>query len=178
MIRKAELHSKIQNDHYEQYKFEPKINNLSRQLASTTRVSTYQDEFRAKKKLRAQESVAELQKICSFSPKVNSFKRFGEVESRYRQGENIVGDIERSRIEKKIVMEGLRRENEVKVLGKCTFKPKSIMRVRSESTIQVKGTERFHELRIMAKRQQFDREEREKKLLHRDSTRELIYSPS
>ena len=178
LARKQELQDKLHNEHYDQYKFEPEINTLSRQLARSTNMTSYQDDSRAKKKLRAQASVAELQKICSFSPRINSPKRFSEVSSRYKQGDNIIGAIEKSRQEKQKASESLRKEGEVEELSRCTFKPKSLSKIRSESAIPVKGTDRFHELRSMAKKQQFDQAEREKKLLYRDSTRELCYSPN
>jgi hypothetical protein len=44
--------------------------------------------------------VAELEKLCSFSPRINSPKRFSTVNSYYKQGENILEKIENTRKEK------------------------------------------------------------------------------
>ena len=176
LARKQEVQEKIHNEHYDHYKFEPVINTLSRELVRSTDMNSYQDESRAKKKLQAQASVAELQRICSFSPKINTPKRFLEVTSKYKQGENISGAIEKARQEKRKETERVRKEIEVEEFSKCTFKPRSLSKIRSDSAIKVKGTERFHELRKMAKEQQLNQTEREKKLLYRDTTRDLCYS--
>jgi hypothetical protein len=175
--KKNKLHEKLQSEHYEQYSFEPKINPLSRQLAKTTNLSNYQEDLRNKKKIKAQASVAELQKICSFSPKLHSPSRYSEVVSAYRQGENIVARIQKTQIEKNRLITNVKKEEEVENMSQCTFKPKTISRIRSDSSIKVKGVDRFNELRTMAKKQQYDKQVMEKKLLYRDCTRELVYTP-
>ena len=147
-------------------------------MAKSTSILSYQDEIRAKKKLQAQASVAELQKICCFSPRINSPRRYSGLVSKYKQGENILGSIEKEKNAKNKIIDNIKKEKEVEILNSCTFKPKSLSRIRSDSNIQVKGAERFHEIRDMAKKQQYDKEEREKKLLYKDYTRDLVYSPN
>lgn len=150
---------------------------MSRQLGQSSNLSNSQEETRAKKKLKAQASVAELEKLCSFSPRINSPKRFSTVNSYYKQGENILEKIENTRKEKISMISDIKTAEEQEKNQICTFKPKTLPRIRSDSNIQVKGTDRFHELRGMARKQQIDKEQREKKLLYRGLIRDLIYSP-
>lgn len=178
MNKKKQLNDKIHNDHYDKYTFEPEINPLSRQLAKTTNLPSYQEEMRTKKKMQAQASVAELQKICSFNPIINSPKRYSAVVSHYKQGGNVLGDIEKARKDKQKTLEMIKKENEVEKFSSYTFRPKGLSRVKSESHVEVKGADRFHELRNMAKKQQIEKDEREKKVLYRDMARDLIYAPN
>ncbi len=70
----------------------------------------------------------------------------------------------------------VRKEHEMDELSQCTFKPKSISRVRSDSNVLVKGTDRFLELRNMAKKQLIEKDLREKQVLYKDMSRNLLYS--
>jgi hypothetical protein len=176
--KKNKIKDRIQEEHYEQFKFQPKINNISRQLAKSTNVSTYSEEAKNKKKMQAQAAMAELQKKCTFSPRINSPNRFPGVASSYKQGYNLLQTIEKSREIKQKEILSIKKETEVEQMNECTFKPKGLNRLHSEGNIIVKGVDRFHEIRNMVHRQKADKQEREKKLLYIDKTREMLYSPS
>jgi hypothetical protein len=177
-IRKKEIKEKLQKEQDEQYCFIPKINQISRQLGRSTASSVYSEESKNKKKQLAQASIEELQKKCSFSPRINSPKRFQGIVSAYKQGRRILDDIEKSREEKKKVILDYKQEAEVEAMNGCTFKPKGLNRVKTEGTVEVKGVERFQELRNMVKQQNFAKQERAKRLLYTDTSREMAYSPS
>lgn len=173
---KAQLQRKLNDDHYSKYKFEPELNPLSRQLAKTSTMESYHEDTRVKKKLQAQASVAELEKLCSFAPRITSPKRYSSINSHYKQGEDILRGIKKSQEEKKKLIAGANKEHELESLNQCTFKPKSMSRIRSEGNVQVKGTDRFLELRNMAKKQQIEKDLREKQVLYKDMSRNLLYS--
>ena len=175
-IGKDQIQEKLNKEHYSKYKFEPELNPLSRQLAKNSTMESYSEESRNKKKLQAQASVAQLEKFCSFSPRINSPKRFSGINSHYKQGEDILKEIKSVQGEKRKIALSVKKDHEMNELSQCTFKPKSISRVRSDSNIIVKGTDRFLELRNMAKKQMIEKDLREKQVLYKDMSRNLLYS--
>ncbi|OMJ82277.1 hypothetical protein SteCoe_17058 [Stentor coeruleus] len=205
---KLQLKEQISNEHYEKFTFEPEINNISRQMAGTANLSTYHEELKIKKKIKAEASVAEIQKICSFSPKINPSKRYSmmvsdktpqanngkgvpicvagmqykdynaqPIISRYKQSGDILGDIEKARKEKEQVLNAKKQEKEIQISSNCTFRPQGLARMKSECHVEVKGMDRFYELKNIANRQKVEQDEREKKFLYRDLTRDLVYAP-
>ena len=175
-MKKNQIQEKLNQEHYSKYRFEPELNPLSRQLAKNSTMESYSEESRNKKKLQAQASVAQLEKLCSFNPRINSPKRFAGINSHYKQGEDILRGIKNTQGEKRKMALSVRKEHEMEELSRCTFKPKSISRVRSDSNIIVKGTDRFLELRNMAKKQLIEKDLREKQVLYKDMSRNLLYS--
>ena len=97
--------------------------------------------------------------------------------SRYKQSGDILGDIEKARKEKELILNAKKQEHEIQVFSNCTFRPQGLARMRSECHVEVKGMDRFHELKNIANRQKVEQDEREKKLLYRDLTRNLVYAP-
>ncbi|OMJ78671.1 hypothetical protein SteCoe_21478 [Stentor coeruleus] len=198
-LKKQNMKKQINNDYYEKYTFEPKINNISKQLAKSTNMIDYQEELKNKRKIQAQASVAELQRICSFSPQINSLKKKslmhtrkslqnthekqdfdknGEYgESKYKQGENVLENIEKARKNKEKVLFDLKQERDFKDFSNCTFQPKKTERLISENNVQVKGIERFYELRSIAKQQKIEKKLSEKTKLYHGITRDLVYAP-
>ncbi|OMJ73272.1 hypothetical protein SteCoe_28085 [Stentor coeruleus] len=195
-LKKKNTKDQINNDYYEKYAFKPKINNISKQLAQPTNMLDYQEELKNKHKIQAQASVAELQRICSFSPHINSLNKKSVIntrkivqnsyekqdfdkdgESRYKQGKNVLKNIEKSLENKKKVLFDLKQEKDFIVFSNCTFQPKKIERLKSENNIQVKGVNRFYELRNLAKQQKIEKELNERNKLYHGMTRDLIYSP-
>ena len=175
-MKKNQLQEKLHQEHYSKYKFEPELNPLSRQLAKNSTMESYSEESRHKKKLKAQASVAQLEKLCSFSPRINSPKRFYGINSHYKQGEDILQRIKSTQGEKRKMALSVKKEHEMDELSQCTFKPKGISRVRSDIDIIVKGTDRFLELRNMAKKQMIEKDLRERQVLYKDTSRDLLYS--
>jgi hypothetical protein len=174
--KKNDLQQKLNQEHYSKYKFEPELNPLSRQLAKSSTMESYSEESRIKKKMQAQASVAELEKLCSFSPRINSPKRFAAVNSHYKQSEDILNGIKNNQLMKRKTALSAKKEHEMEQLSQCTFKPKSLSRVRSDSNVVIKGTDRFLELRNMAKKQMIEKDLREKQVLYKDMSRNLLYS--
>ena len=68
-----------------------------------------------------------------------------------------------------------KKEAEIEIMNNCTFKPKRKKKLPSEKNVIVKGADRFYELRNMAKKQQYDKEEREKKVLYKDYIRDSLF---
>lgn len=174
--RNRKLKNKLEKEVYGKYKFTPDINEISKVLVKNS--SFVVDDLKNKKKLRAQASVAEIEKTCSFSPCLNNNKRFDRVRSVYTQNEEILNGIEKKRKEKNLNAKMVKDELEVKEREKCTFKPKRIPRISSDGDVKVKGVDRFYELRNLALRQKEEKEIREKKVLYKDSIRDMLYSPN
>ena len=176
MERNRKLKNKLENEVYGKFKFSPDINEISKVLVKNS--SFLVDDLKNKKKLRAQASVAEIEKTCSFSPCLNNNKRFERVRSAYTQNEEILNGIEKKRKEKNLNAKMAKDIVEVKEREKCTFKPKRIPRISSDGDVKVKGVDRFYELRNLALRQKEEKETREKKVLYKDQIRDMLYSPN
>lgn len=205
-LKKKHMKDQINNDYYEKYTFEPKINNISKQLARSTNMLDYQEELKTKRKIQAQASVAELQKICSFSPQINSPRKKSIMktrkslqntyekqdfdkdflgknkggnngESMYKQGKDVLGNIEKARKDREKVLFDLKQEKDFNVFSNCTFQPKQTGRLRSELKVEVKGVDRFYELRNLVKQQKIEKDLSERTKLYRGMTRDLVYAP-
>lgn len=171
LAKKAEIKAELEKVVFSDLKFEPKINPISQKLAKSSRFLNDNKELKLSKKLKAQASVAELDKVCSFSPLLKSPKKFEGLHSRYSQSTNIMQEIERERELKIKNKQELRNSLDAKDLNECTFRPWKFERIEHEGNVCVKGAERFFELKNLACRQKYEKEMREKKVLYKDQAR-------
>jgi hypothetical protein len=177
ILKNKEIKEKLTRDVYGKLKFSPDINSLSKDLAKSSK-GFNDDHRKSTQKEKATAKVAEIEKICSFSPNLQKNKKFDEVKSRYAQNEEIMKGIETSRKEKMEAVKRVKHALEVRNSEKCTFRPKRMNRIFSDGDVKVKGVDRFYELRSMAFKQKEELEEREKRVLYKDQIREMLYSPN
>ena len=164
--KKIELQALLEQEHYSQYKYEPTINPISKRLgrsSSLTEIAYSNNSKEAKKKI-AEENVAEQEKKCSFTPKLNTTK-FKYIDSQYKQSNSISKIINERLSVKKQKQEELKKVYEYESMKECTFAPQSTeIKANLEAKVKVKGIERFLELREIAKRKEEELKEREEKV--------------
>ena len=165
--RKQELQENLAKVHYSQFTYEPSINPLSKKLGRSSSLSEIAFSTSAKeaKKRVAEEKAAEIEKKCSFTPTINGNEKFRNIESRYKQNENISQVINEDMTLKRLKQEGIKKSNEYESMKECTFAPKGVGRViNSEANVKVKGMERFLELKEIARKREEELREREEKV--------------
>ena len=164
--RKLELQAHLKEEHYSRYTYEPKINQISKKLGRSSSLNeiAYSNAAKEAKKKVAEEKAAEQERTCSFTPKINRKEKFKDIDSRYRQGENISTIISEQNNIKEQKIENLKKMHEYESMKECTFIPQSAKRVNIEAKVKVKGMERFLELREIAKKRDEQQKEREEKV--------------
>lgn len=168
IANKLEIQSQLEKSIYSNLKFTPEINQISKKLAGNKKLSTNSEDLKEKKRHRAQASLSEIEKLCSFSPILKNSQKFGGITSKYSQSVDIMEEIQKQRDEKVKNRKELRSLNEDKDFNECTFKPKRFERIGQDRAVCVKGVERFYELRNLANRQKYEKEERERKVLNKN----------
>jgi hypothetical protein len=165
--KKIELQAYLQQDYYSQFTYEPVINPISKKLArssSLNEIAFNQNSKDAKKKV-AEEKAAEIERKCSFTPKIITSDRFKNIDSRYKQTENISDIISDQISAKKQKQDNLKKVYEYESMKECTFAPQNLgKKVNFDNKIKVKGMERFLELKEIAKRKEEEQKEREDKV--------------
>ena len=174
--KRTDKQNRLNEEYYSQYKFEPKINSLSKQLGRTVslnELSNVQD-FQKKQKLKQRQLEKDMEKDCSFKPSLMSNKKYQNVTSNYRQSEDISNTIQEQQRQKQQRIENLKKQREVSELQSCTFQPELIEKRIEETEEEVKGLERFLELKDMARKNQLEKQQRERKAF----LMELPYDPN
>lgn len=164
--KKIELHSHLQSTHYAQYTYEPKINPISKRLGRSSSLSeiAYSQSVKEAKKRIAEEKAAEQEKICSFTPRINSSEKFKNITSQYKQTDNISLVINEQIVNKQQKNEIIKKTKEYEFMRDCTFTPQGVgKKINMEAKVKVKGMDRFMELREIARRQEEEQREREEK---------------
>jgi hypothetical protein len=99
----------------------------------------------------------------NFSPTLRRTKKFVKVESFYRQGQPIMQTIADLELAKQQKIDSLRREKEFLELKECCFAPKAVPLKVSRSCTNIRGIDRFMELKTMADRKKEEQRQREAK---------------
>ena len=165
--KKLELQENLANQHYSQFTYEPTINQLSKKLGRSSSLSEIAFSLSSKeaKKKVAEEKAAEIEKKCSFTPKINSNEKFRSVISKYKQSENISQVIAEEMNAKRTKHEIIKKTKEYENMKECTFAPKGVGKVLDvDCGVKVKGMERFLELREIARKREEELKEREEKV--------------
>lgn len=165
--KRFEKEKKMQEEHYSKFKYEPEINKLSKQLGRTASLNelAYNEGTKKNLKNKAQAQAAEIEKACSFTPKTDSSKKYSHIGSAYNQKEDIVKIIEDQQREKQQKADNLKKLIEYEEMRPCTFKPsQQISRISIDHHVEVKGVDRFMELKEIAKRIEDEKKEREEKV--------------
>lgn len=168
-IKREQIKAQLETDFYAKYNFEPQINPISKQIGRSASLNelAYNKEGQREKKLKA-EALAEEQH-CSFQPICATSKKYANVESDYRQGDEILKAIEKKQQDKQDKLEALKKEREFQELKGCAFKPVLIEKpVQPSGPVVVNGMGRYLELKEIAKRQEAELKEREEKVFFRN----------
>lgn len=153
--------------YYSNFTYEPAINQISKTIAKSSSLSDISSNAftLAMKKKLAEDKALDEERKNSFTPKITKTKKFEYVTSAYKQGDNLANTIREKfkMIEKK--REEVKKIQEFEEMRECTFTPHHVARNSySESRAQIKGIERFLELKNIAKKREEEAKERESKV--------------
>lgn len=162
------LKAKLQEDHYSHYKFEPEINEISKNIGKSRSLNEIAGNSTGiwLKRRKAEEKAAVEEKRNTFTPTTRKTRKFEYVLSSYKQSENIsTGIKERENLKFKRIEEK-KREKEYDELKECTFTPDSTFgrSYQSPGRVNIKGIERFLELKAIKDRKCEEERERENKV--------------
>jgi len=151
--RRKEKLDRQKTEEAEKLTFKPAIDPVSRVLARSLSFST-----------NGQKKMFEDDEVLSFSPNLKRAKRYVKVESFYRQGQPIMQTIHDLEQAKKQKLENLRKEREFLELKECCFAPSAKPLRVSKSSSEIRGMERFLELKMMADRKKVEQKKREEQV--------------
>ena len=171
-MQKKEVYREIkENEIYGSYTFQPKINKVSKTLASDYRTELIQENMSnpaAKEKFRQKQDkyIREKQSEYTFQPNLETKKNraYENVPSTLGgEGEQFSQNLKKRLKEKQQKIAAERRQREMEELDECTFKPRTnpeIMDNGSEVVV-VRGLGRHLELQELKKKQEEERKLRE-----------------
>ncbi|KAK3275755.1 hypothetical protein CYMTET_16127 [Cymbomonas tetramitiformis] len=172
-IRKESLKENLQQQHFAQYSFEPKLNNVSRSMArSTTLGELVKDERRQKVLSEAKKAAEEAERAqCTFRPElVAKSKKLPPrpYQVDMNHADTITRRIAEYQKEKEQRLEEYRAAQQYEELEACTFSPATnktkVPATRSSTPVVVRGLGRHLELQEMAKRMKVEHEDRAAKV--------------
>lgn len=153
MKLRGEKREKLKAEENKRFKFQPEIDPVSRALGRSLSFST-----------NGQKKMFEDDEVLSFSPELKRPKRYVQVQSHYRQGNPIMQTIAGFEQAKKQKLENIRREREFFELKECCFAPSSTPLKVSKSNTDIRGMDRFMELKTMADRKKEEQKKREQQV--------------
>ena len=153
---------------YSEVTFEPQINPISKTLGRSASLSelAYNVSKAQEKKQQAEMRVAEMERECTFQPQLYRNETFGHVESKYGQSKDVMRKIQEEEHSKQLKFEEMKKMKEFEELKNCTFQPEMIEpRLETDTTVtEVKGLDRFLQLKDLARRQEEERKLREEQV--------------
>ena len=153
---------------YSEVTFEPQINPISKTLGRSASLSelAYNASKAQEKKQQAEQRVAERERDCTFQPQLYRSDLFGHVESAYGQSKDVMRKIHEEEHTKKLKVEEMKKLQEFEELKSCTFQPETLEpRLDTEGAVSdVKGLDRFLQLKDLARRQEEERKAREEQV--------------
>ena len=164
-VNKLNTQNRVRENFYSQFNFSPNINTLSKQIGRTPSVESLTSNSQKHKIRERQQEVIEKDMIenCTFSPDIISKNKFLHVNSSYNQTQNILINIEKEAKEKNDKNKKLKCIQDYDELKKCSFKPIISGKVNYQyPKKEIKGLDRYFELKEMAKRLSKEKTEREK----------------
>ena len=165
------LKAGLEEKYYGKYKFEPKINEISKSIAKSTSLSDISNNSFsiAIKKKNAEDKAIEDERSHSFTPTRTKGSKFEYVSSVYRQSDDILNKIKQQTSLKKKKIDESKKNKENEEMKEGTFTPQSTgSRFYQENKINIKGTDRFFELRAIANRRDEENRERENKVFFKN----------
>ncbi|KAG0566104.1 hypothetical protein KC19_7G039000 [Ceratodon purpureus] len=158
--RRFHIRQRISDNYYSQFKFQPKIDQVSRMLSPSTNLhELYKNEKgKRSKEVLQQAAEQEFVQACTFHPEVNVRKSAGSLEG-------VLENRRRFRQEKAKNFEQLRVQKEMQEFKECTFKPDvHPLPPKEKERVVIKGLGRHLELQDLAKQMKKDQEEWERKV--------------
>lgn len=165
--KNRENKKKLADKYYSTFTYEPMINQISKNIARSTSLSEISNNSfsLAMKKKLAEEKALDEERKNSFTPKITKTKMWDYVNSSYKQGYNLTTTIREKfrNIEKK--REEVKKVQEFEEMRECTFMPHHACRSSlGDGKVQVKGIERFMELKNISRRREEEARQRERKV--------------
>ena len=129
--KREQKKAKIQEDYYGKFSHEPKINPVSKYMCRTHSTSEY----------KPQDPI-ENEENFSFKPKLDTNKKFSDVQSHYSNPEKILQKIEEQQKAKQEKLLNIKQEYESKEIKDCTFAPK-LSEMTETKEVLIPGLEKF-----------------------------------
>jgi hypothetical protein len=162
--KREQRKAQIEAEYYGKFKHEPKINPISKDLGRSASLHELAYSKERDKRLSAEALAASEEHQYSFQPRLSTPKQYSNIESAYRQGDEVLKAIELKQQEKQAKLDSLKKQKEYDELRDCVFKPKVKDRTpQFTGPVVVSGLSRHMELRAMARKQEEERREREDK---------------
>ncbi|OMJ68240.1 hypothetical protein SteCoe_34367 [Stentor coeruleus] len=158
---KLQKQKEIREAFYAKFSFIPEINQVSQKIGRNSSIEML-TENSCKKKIidkKIEDINEDMIGNCTFSPEVNVKKQFKYVKSGYSQNVEVMKKIHEEVCQKKQKNDEIKFAKDFEEIKNCSFKPevnKSPM--KNEKKVQVKGIERYLELKQMANNANSDKE--------------------
>jgi hypothetical protein len=167
-VKNRELKENLQEKYYSGFTYEPEINSISKSIgksSSLTEIANNKFSLALKQRLAEEKAVDEERKN-SFTPKITKNKKFEYVSSSYKQSNEMLGTIKQQFYLIQQKREESRKLKEMEEMKNCTFKPQGNIGCifTNEGRVEVKGMDRFLELKSIAKKKEEEMKNREKKM--------------
>jgi hypothetical protein len=159
------LKADFEEKYYSEFKFEPKINSISKNLGKSTSLNEIATNLfsKALKNKLAEEKLAEEESKYNYKPKISKSKDFEYISSTYKQIDNLTQTLKRQQSIKERRIEEIKKYKESQEMRECTFTPQKIEAKDFSKSVSIKGMDRFFELKDMARRKEQEHRERENK---------------
>ena len=166
--KNREMKEDLQEKFYSGFKYEPDINPISKSIgksSSLSEISNNKFSLALKQKL-AEAKAQEDDSKNSFTPKLMASKKFEYVSSSYKQSNELLGTIKKQFKQIQQRREENKKNKEVEEMRECTFTPQGKLGCiyAGDNKVEIKGIDRFFELKSIAKRKEDEQKSREKKL--------------
>lgn len=163
-LEKLKSQKEIRENFYSQFSHSPEINNYSKNIGKPTDFNNLVENL-SKKTMREkkQEGIfKEVMENCTFSPDIVS-RKVKNVNSSYGQTERILQNIEKQAKIKRERSKIIKNMQDYEELKKCSFKPiiNEKILLSASNTGEIKGLDRYFELKSMAKRMSKEKLSRE-----------------
>jgi hypothetical protein len=165
-IKKINKQNQIRENFYSKFDFSPEINHKSKKIGRVSSLddlacNAYKQRIKDKK---IEKMMKEDNENCTFKPQITSKKKFTYLKSPYNQHREIIQEIEMRENTRKQKNRSIKYIQDYEELKKCSFKPeihknKTLANIKNE----IKGIDRFFELKEMARRLSKEKQEREEK---------------
>eukprot|EP01017_Pseudomicrothorax_dubius_P040174 TRINITY_DN624_c0_g1_i2.p1 TRINITY_DN624_c0_g1~~TRINITY_DN624_c0_g1_i2.p1 ORF type:complete len:680 (+),score=140.73 TRINITY_DN624_c0_g1_i2:35-2074(+) len=156
---------------YDKYSFQPTLSQVSQRIGRPTPLTELADGRQVERHREELRKASEFEgmKECSFRPQVNSNPAYRDAKSSYKP-DMAMENIEKERQWREQRREEAKRQEEYEELRHCTFQPRTNQyqgEVREEEKIhQVKGVERFMQLKDLKSKQEAEKAQREEQVFH------------
>lgn len=160
-LLKLKKQKDIREAFYAKFSFIPEINQVSQKIGRNSSVEMLTENSCKKKIIEKKIEDINEDEIgnCTFSPDVKVKKQFKHVKSAYSQNMKIMKKIQEENYGKKEKNKAIKFAKDFEEVKNCSFKPEiNKSPVKNAKKVQVKGLDRYLELKQMAKNANSDKE--------------------